>query len=122
MSKVIFIDDDADSRRQLLECCEKFRPDLTAKTAEAVSEVIGEKADFYVIDVSAVASCGWSLAGAYGPICQLMEEHPNAKVIVTSAMSRNSVEDLFEDIDAHIGRKPTYGGWGPWEDLNKHLA
>lgn len=121
MSKtVIFVDDDEDARRQLLELCAATRPDLTAKAAESITEIIHDKADFYVVDISAV-TFGFSMSGAYSAICSLMEEHPSAILIITSASSKAAADDIIDDVKAHIGREPRYGGCGPWEALSKAL-
>jgi hypothetical protein len=121
MKTVIFVDDDAEARRQLLELCSAFRPDLSAKAAESIPEIIHDKADFYVVDISAV-TFGLSLSGAYSAICSLMEEHPSATLIITSASSRAAADDIIDDVETHIGRKPIYGGCGPWESLSKALS
>lgn len=117
---VIFVDDDEDARRQLLELCAATRPDLRAKAAESIPDIIHERADFYVVDISAV-TFGFSMSGAYSAICSLMEEHPSATLIITSAMSKAAADDLIDDVEEHIKRKPRYGGCGPWEPLSKAL-
>jgi hypothetical protein len=50
-----------------------------------------------------------------------MEQFPSATLVITSASGRSAADELIDDVEAHIGRKPLYGGCGPWEPISKAL-
>lgn len=118
--RIVFINDDADSRIQLKEWATGRGHRVTA--VESVWDAKDIVADYYVIDMSAVGEM-MNPHSMYSPICKLAELHPGAGIIIMSACSESTVRDVIDDVVAHIkGLRVEYGGWGKFEDLAKALS
>jgi hypothetical protein len=118
MSKLIFIDDDKDSLRQKTEW---FAEGYTVRGFETAFEAVEHNADCYIFDVSAVCPFMLDTRSAYGPIATLAERHPGSSIIITSAMSCNSTEDIIENVAKACGTTPVYGGIGMFPELEAAL-
>ena len=101
----VFIDDDADNRRQWREWGEYRGHDVQA--VETAFEANGYSADVFVFDVSA---CGAMMVAhhVYAPICRLMQDHPYSKIVIGSCVSRNYVNEVLDDIEEVSGKRPLF--------------
>jgi hypothetical protein len=116
--RFVFIDDDVDSRNQWLEWGN--RRNYITKAVEDVFEAVKINADFYIFDISAVAPIIHTHS-AYSPICKLHELHPGGIIVIISGIPKVQVEEVCEDVERHCGYRPSYGGWGKFEDLEKAI-
>jgi len=118
--RFVFIDDDSDNRKQWVRWAKQ--KGHRAQAVESVFEAVDLVADYYVLDMSAVGDM-LRMHAMYSPICKLAELHPGAGIIILSACSENSVRGVIDDVAAHIdGLRIEYGGWGPFEGVEKALA
>jgi len=112
---VVFVDDDDLKRRQWLEIArgEGFHV-AGADSAYVANQQAG---DVYVFDISAVSGLYDRMQWSWSPICNLMDHHPGAIVIILSAVGRRYAEEVLDDIEERSGTRPHYGGTGSWEEL-----
>jgi hypothetical protein len=106
--RICFVDDDEDSRRQWLEwAAGKGYP---AEAFESAFDANGNDADIFVFDVSAVSPFAGGAFGrhAYAPVCRLMEDHPDAEIVIGSCVSRGTVEGIIADVERNSGRRPFF--------------
>lgn len=115
--KLVIVDDDEETRGQLLELAKLDLPNWTVKAFENIAEACEQNSiDILLIDISAVAY-GNMWEHAYGPIASFMERHPGTSVVVTSGVSRNAADEVIEKVKEVAGREPIYGGSGVnWKD------
>lgn len=116
--KFVFIDDNVDNAEQWLRWAKD--KGHTANHAETALDANKIRADFYVFDISAVASI-LQPETAYSPICSLIENHPGATIVIVSGMAKGCVEDVIEDVFEACGVRPLYGGWGKYEDFENAI-
>lgn len=122
---IYVIDDNADNRRQFNDLIEITWSGADVRCFESVYDAsqAGASPDLVIIDVSSVAPLMMGdVAHAYGPIAKFMELHPGADIIILSAMGRNSVYEVVDDVKRITQRENVfYGGWGSWEPLEKMI-
>jgi DNA-binding NtrC family response regulator len=117
--KIIFIDDDEGRRQLYLEFA--VLQGWKAEAVESVYEANQRSADVYVFDVSAVCPFMWDTTHAYAPIARLIQDHPDARIVIVSGMSRNATTDIINDVEKETGNRPAYGGMGEHETLMEVL-
>lgn len=120
VTRIAVIDDDEDSRKSMIEQIERAFPKLTVRGFDSIFEAYQgiTNYDYLLIDVSAVAPQMLGDVGrAWAPIGKYAEHYPATNFIITSAMSRNAVEDVINDC-VEFGKverqRICYGGW-QWE-------
>lgn len=117
--KVVFVDDDDIRRGMYLEFAKVYG--WEADSVESVYDANQQNADFYVFDISAVCPFMWDLSHAYAPIARLMQDHPDAKIVIVSGVSRNEVMEVIKQVEEETGRRPIYGGYGEMTDIKKAI-
>ena len=71
--------------------------DITAFDSLAAAIYYSGSVDLVIIDITAVCPIQRA-ALAYGPICQLLERHPGATLIINSALPRYITDGVRESV------------------------
>lgn len=118
-TRFVFINDDKHARRQWLEWAK--RKGHSAFAVDNAFEANNIAADYYVFDISAVAPGTLSSRNAYSPICKVAENNPGAIIVIVSAMGKECVQDVIDDVFDASGVRVIYGGWGTYADFEKAI-
>jgi hypothetical protein len=123
--RLCFINDDETCRSQFKEWYEdrdierNFKVDGVWVTDSAF-EANGIVADVYIFDISAVAGM-LQPHHAYSPIAKLMEGHPSAEVVIVTGFAKATVDEVCDNVEEMVDRRPWYGGYGSFTDLDRVL-
>lgn len=116
--RLVFVDDDALSRKQLLELAREDWPDWEISAFESLQAASDSAVDVLVIDMSALTGVfAPDTMRALGPLTAFIDRHPGAAIVINTAIAQGYVEDLIEDIVETTGVRPYYGGWAcGWDE------
>lgn len=120
VTRIYIVDDDEASRRSLVELVESEFPKLAVHGFESLFECYRGLTccDYLLLDVSSVAPLMLGdVSRAWAPISKYLQEYPRTELVICSAMGRNSVSDVMDDIVEQGGIKRDrlhYGGF-LWE-------
>lgn len=107
--RLVFVNDDPDWRRLLVEDAvnpEVGWPHWDVKAFEGMSQAIEGGADILVVDMSSLTSAMFpDPHRACGPILSFLNLHPGAVVIVSSAMAACHVQDLIDEVCKATGQE-----------------
>ena len=117
--KFVFIDDD----KNVGACWKEWAKDEehSAELVDNILDAVNIRADFYVFDISAVASI-FDPIKAYSPICTLIEHHPGAVIVIVSGIGKGGREDIIDIVKEYKSEALIVdGGWGRFEDFEKAI-
>lgn len=123
--RVFIVDDDEVAQRQFTELINEVYPSAEVHSCESIAHAMkGMYApDVLLIDVSCVAPAMLSdVVHAYKPIAWYLNQYPRCTAVIHSAMSRDGVYEVIEDVNNACGEpRAVYGGWGDWEGVKRAI-
>lgn len=124
MMKPVFVivDDDDESRATLVELCQNQWPTCDFRDFESLHEAAQlSRIDLLLVDTSAMSAGHWSFMSS--GLAAFIERHPGAEIFIQSAMSRNAIRDLIEDLqrDYSIDTSFIFSAGFQWDSIKESV-
>lgn len=120
VTSIAIVNDDEGESRALAESIKRDFPLLSIETYETLFELYqGIRCfDYIICDISAVTPDMLNPARAYAPIAKFMSEYVRPDFIITSAIGRESCQEVIDEIVKALPEAAPrlhYGGYGGYE-------